>query len=566
MLSINDLVVSTYDNTSGNTVLAYQVELPVVSSVATGDHGLGTAQGLAVAPDGSYYVSSTVSYPGKVLHYDANGTYLGTLGENDGTPAPLAVPGTLVFGPNGNLYVGDFGAGKIYQYDTTSATQQYLAADTADLGYTPGGITFATDGTGDMIVGDLDAQAVFRYHASDPATTLVAPGSGLNPAALLAESSGDILIADLDFGFQPADHHQVVRYDSATQMVNPFIDLTHPVGSGALDGMPPQPTSLGFDRDGNLLVGMSADHNLHGAVEKFNIDNGALMQTLVSNIGTPTGIGLSGNNLVVATYDDTEGKTVLAYQTNPTPAASVATGDHGLGTAQGLAVRRRLVLRQQHGQLSGQRPALHALGAYLDTLGANDGTPAPLAVPGTLVFGPNGHLYVGDFGAGKIYQYDTTSATQQYLSADTIDLGYTPGGITFATDGSNDLIVGDLDAQAVFNIDASTTILSPGSGINPAALVTESNGDVLIADLDFGFEPTSHHQIVIYNPGSDANFPVGVSQFANLTHPSAPALRPVCRRSRLRLVSIATATCWSVCPPITRSTALSKSSTSTTAP
>ena len=56
--------------------------------------------------------------------------------------------------------------------------------------------------------------------------------------------------------------------------------------------MPPQAESLAFDRDGNLLVGVSADHNGNGAIEKFNINNGNWMSTLVTGIGTPTGIAL----------------------------------------------------------------------------------------------------------------------------------------------------------------------------------------------------------------------------------------------------------------------------------
>ncbi len=516
LLSINNLVVATYDNTNGASVLDYQVELaPLASSVATGDHGLGTAQGLAVAPDGSYYVSSTVNYPGAVLHYSASGSYLGTLGENDGNPSPLAVPGALAFGPNGNLYVADFGAGMVYQYDTTSATQQYLAADTLDLGFTPGGVTFTA--SGDLVVGDLDAQAVYQYHAGSLSATLVAPGSGYNPAALLAEPDGDILIADLDFGFQPTQHHQIVRYDASTTNVSPFIDLTHPLGTGASAGLPPQPTSLGFDRDGNLLIGMSPDHNLNGAIEKFNIDNGALMETLVTGIGTPTGFGISGDQLLVATYDDTDGKTVLAYQTAPSLAASVSTGDHGLGTAQGLAVASDgSYYVSSTANYPGAVLHYNSTGSYLGTLGENDGNSSPLAVPGALVFGPNGNLYVADFGAGMVYQYDTTSATQQYLAADTLNVGYTPGGLAFTSGG--DLVVGDLDAQAVFQYHAgslSATLVAPGSGYNPAALLTEpDNGDLLIADLDFGYEPTQHHQIVRYDYGT-----TNVSPFIDLTHP-----------------------------------------------
>ena len=63
---------------------------------------------------------------------------------NDATPATLYFPGTLAFGPNGNLYVADLdagglGAGAIYQFDTNSTTQQFLSANTLVLpsGFTP---------------------------------------------------------------------------------------------------------------------------------------------------------------------------------------------------------------------------------------------------------------------------------------------------------------------------------------------------------------------------------------------------------------------------------------------
>ncbi len=240
-------------------------------------------------------------------------------------------------------------------------------------------------------MGDLDAQAVFQYHAGSLSATLLSPGSGVNPAALLTEpDNGDLLIADLDFGFEPTQHHQIVRYDYGTTTSSQFIDLTHPLGTGASAGLPPQPTSMLLDRDGNLLVGLSPDHNLDGAVEKFNIDNGALMETLVTGIGTPTGLGISGNDLVVSTYDDTSGKTVLEYPiVRASLGSSVATGDHGLGTAQGLAVATDgTYYVSSTANYPGAVLHYSATGTYLDTLGENDGTPAPWPCPAPWPSGP----------------------------------------------------------------------------------------------------------------------------------------------------------------------------------
>ncbi len=210
----------------------------------TGDHGLGQAQGLAAAADGSYYVSSLAS--GQILHFSSAGSYLGVLGAGDAVQAPIYAPGTLAFGPNGNLYVADLAAKAIYQFDLNATGQQYVASATLSLGFTPGGFTFAADGTHDLIVGDLDAQSVVRFHNGSP-TTLIAAGSGINPAAILALNNGDLLIADLDLGNDPTGHHQIVKYDASTQTTSQFINLTAPLGTGSSAGLPPQPTSLMLD-------------------------------------------------------------------------------------------------------------------------------------------------------------------------------------------------------------------------------------------------------------------------------------------------------------------------------
>ena len=69
LLSINDLVVSTYDNTSGNTVLAYQVELPMVSSVATPPYGGVNRHQISLVPPppqlAACSVSASVSSPSR---------------------------------------------------------------------------------------------------------------------------------------------------------------------------------------------------------------------------------------------------------------------------------------------------------------------------------------------------------------------------------------------------------------------------------------------------------------------------------------------------------------------
>src|SRR5262245_39900897 len=109
LLTANDLLVPVFDDTGGLGVLRYNevthTSVPGGVPKGFGPNDLFVASGIAAAPDGTFYVSSL--FNPKVLHYDTDGTFLDVLGANDAVPAPLNAPGTLAFGPNGHLYVGD---------------------------------------------------------------------------------------------------------------------------------------------------------------------------------------------------------------------------------------------------------------------------------------------------------------------------------------------------------------------------------------------------------------------------------------------------------------------------
>ncbi len=303
-----DLLVSVFDDTGGLSVLRYDENLnPVAGGVPT-SMTVAAVQGLAVAPDGTFFISSLAS--GQVLHYDNGGNLLGALGAGDAVPAPLIAPSTLVFGPNGHLYVGDLQSASIFEFDTSSPTQQYLQSETLFLGYAPGGFAFEDDG--ELVVGDLFFQGLNHYDTSDNLTVWIEQGSGIHPAAVLIRPDGDILIGDITLGQDPMAHHQVVLYDVSEDTTSQFINLTTPVGTGESAGFPPQPTALAYDQSGDLLVGLSPDHNLNGAIQRYNPDTGAFIETLVSNIGTPTGIAF----LEVPVIDTVVGRHIFYNQSS----------------------------------------------------------------------------------------------------------------------------------------------------------------------------------------------------------------------------------------------------------
>jgi autotransporter-associated beta strand protein len=307
-----DLIASTFDSTNGYSVIRYNSTTQMITyGAATGDQGLSYASGLAVAPDGSYYVSSLGS--GQVLHFSGAGVFMNVLGGNDANPAPLAVPGALAFGPNGNLYVADLGGtfsgytfpGAIYQFNVNSTTQQYQAADTISLpaNFSPGGFTFAPDATHDLIVGNISTQespyfqAVVEIGPDGTYSPLVPANSGIYAGSVLPLSNGNFLIADFDADYNPAAHHQIVEYSpptgtETTGTLTQLIDFANYPQYDDSYGDPAQPISMTTDTDGNVLMGISpaeGEGGLYGAVVKYDFSSGDLT-TVVSSIGSPSGL------------------------------------------------------------------------------------------------------------------------------------------------------------------------------------------------------------------------------------------------------------------------------------
>jgi autotransporter-associated beta strand protein len=572
LLTAYDLLASTYVDTKGSSVVRYNdsTQLPAPGGAATGaaaaqtgTAGLGHAAGIAVAPDGSYYVSSDQT--GEVLHFSNSGVFENVLGANDTVHAPLQVPGTLAFGPDGNLYVADLGTSAIYQFDTTSSTQQFQnqPGDTLSLPsittmygttqFVPAGFTFAANASHDLIVGDYQTGEVAQfniaqYDLNGSYTTLVAPDApGLNnpqyypifPIALLELSNGDLLIADSNPGNDPADHHQILEYNPTTQGISQVINLNAPHD---VSGDPAQPSSMILDTDGSLLVGVAPDETDDGAIERFSLQTdpisgdliGTWTGTIASGIGDPSGLALAPSqvsDLLVGNYGD--GVLRFSSADQPLSAGDSSPGASNPPATYGVAVApdgSYYVSSPGTGPVIGPNmnagQVLHYSnsGAYLNVLDQGDASGPTLYSPGSLTFGPDGDLYVADLGAGTIYQYDTTLSPQhQFVSALTLPsittangaIPFVPVGFTFAANATRDLIAGDYDTGEVVQINAAqynlngsyTTLIAAGTPdpnypsdlIFPIAMQELRNGDLLIADSNPGSDTAGHHQILEYN-------------------------------------------------------------------
>ena len=262
----------------------------VLGGIAPSSAGLEFPSGVTVGPDGNIYVSSLNT--GEVLFYDGDtGLPLPSphAGERQGlfatlrtSTTPMSAPGPLQFGPDGNLYVSDFGGTEVWSFHGT--TGMHLDFVHAVLNGPPAGLTFASDG--DLYVGDFGSASVQRVE-NGIASFFILPQTGglLTPSSLLFLPDGDLLIVDL-FG------NQILRFDENGQNPSVFAVIPPPIPDPPPPGVDPSnnPSGIAFDSDGNIVVavlGLTNPPDNRGALLRYDLQ-GNLLETVL-DMQTPFG-------------------------------------------------------------------------------------------------------------------------------------------------------------------------------------------------------------------------------------------------------------------------------------
>src|SRR3954468_18357915 len=227
--------------------------------------------GITTGPDNMVYVTSNILGLGNVYRFTADGQFLGQF-VNGGN---LTIPGPLVFGPDGNLYVASIvfpgssnqpaGAGQVLRYNGTNGKflNTFVSPGSGGLS-NPVQIVFCRNGV--MAVADFNL-GIFLYSASDGGFlgVLIPAGRGglTSITGLALGQDGNVYISSRDL-------NAVLRFNGTT---GAFLGYFVAPGSGGLAN----PGGLAFGPDNNLYV--SSRNN--GSVLRYNGATGAFMDAFI---------------------------------------------------------------------------------------------------------------------------------------------------------------------------------------------------------------------------------------------------------------------------------------------
>lgn len=502
----------------------------VAGSDQVGDGGpaaaalLSSAEGVAVDAAGNLYIADTGDHrvrkvsPNGIITTVAGNGHAGYKGDGGpGSEAMLNQPYGVAVDAAGNVYIADFGNGRVRQVTAdgiirtvAGGGQNGTQAGEATAAHLVGPRNVAVDAGGNLYISDFLDHRVYRVSRSGRIQTLAGTGArGLSgndgpaayaqlsfPAGLAFDRNGVLFIAD-------SGNRRVRKVEGGT--------IRELVISEPLE----QPTGLAFDREGNLYV---ADRR---RIVKVQPDGTAEPQPVPARDAAVDGSGnliLASGSAQVSRFSEAAGLRVVAGS----GAEFRFQGDGGPATAARLNTPRGLAL-DGAGNLfiadsgNGRVRKVTASGEILTVAGAGnfgmfaEGVPATsglLVTPVDLAYDASGNLWIADSQAARVRQ--VTSEGTIHTAAGTGLPGFNgaggpatsthlslPGGV--AVDGAGNLYIADTNNHRIRKV-TPTGVMSTiaGSGVrgyggdggpatsamldSPEGVAVDRDGNLYIAD------------------------------------------------------------------------------------
>lgn len=295
----NKLLVSSFDS---GEILAIDPQSGAVTTFVAPGTGLSRPTGIVFGPDGNLYVGNSTT-AGAVFRF--NGT-TGTLIDAfiPAGSGGLVFPEQILFGPEGNLYIASNDPGgnhSIKRYDgaTGAFIDTFVTPGSGGL-HTPLGMTFGPDGN--LYVVSSVTSSILRYNGRTGAfiDVFIAAGSGglSFPWAVLFGPDGHAYVSS-------TGNDKVLRYNGTTgAFLNEFVSP----GNGLT-----MPTDITFTSDGRFLV--AAGVGTDSRILRYDGTTGAFINALASSpsggLSFPTFMSFSPDRQCPQSTADTDGDGLL---------------------------------------------------------------------------------------------------------------------------------------------------------------------------------------------------------------------------------------------------------------
>lgn len=216
--------------------------------VGSGNGEFIIPRGIAVDPSGYVYVTdASGDTNGQIQKFDANGTFISRLGQNNGTAQGFLNAHRITTDSSGNVYATDgatesvsnvvkkFNSSGVFQFAFGSAPGQFQAA---------AGI--AVDSSGNIFVADLGANVVRKFSSTGTSIgTIGSGGSGdgqfNGPVGIAIDSGNNLYVAD-------SANNRIQKFDSTGTFVTKWGTL------GAGNGEFNNPRGVAVDNVGTVYV------------------------------------------------------------------------------------------------------------------------------------------------------------------------------------------------------------------------------------------------------------------------------------------------------------------------
>lgn len=220
-----------------------------VPTYKTSFYDVSKPLGVAVSPDGSRIYATQSGATPSTLVFDRDGVKVGEL-VAPAKPETLHVPVYVAVDPvNGDVYVGDRAAGKVYVYDD-SGTYRWTFEPKGDVGtISPLGLAIGADGTvyvADVLSATPADHRVLVFAHDGTLRTVLGKGELNYPNAIVVGTKGEIYVSDSNNG-------RVVVIDDTGK-------VSTLVARGVGDGDLGLPRGLSIDDQGRLFIVDTTDH------------------------------------------------------------------------------------------------------------------------------------------------------------------------------------------------------------------------------------------------------------------------------------------------------------------